>query len=113
LIVRSAAAPTGTGKIAALEVVARPKAKVAPKAIKAAPKAIVRIIDRILIFRFFGLSPLAPIPNEPARRDTIIEDDKDNDGQGSTPLMLPDVQEHDQLATNARHLRDDQARTAI
>jgi hypothetical protein len=59
------------------------------------------------------LSPLAPIPNGPARRDTIIEDDKDNDGQDSKPLMLRDMQEHDQFATNARHLRDDQAQTAI
>jgi hypothetical protein len=56
------------GRMAALEAVARLKTS-------AAPRAIVRIINRILMFR---LTPLAPILKS-ARRETIIEADKDND----------------------------------
>jgi hypothetical protein len=58
--------------MAALEAVARLKASAAPRAMA---RALVRIISRILMFR---LTPLASIL-ESARRETIIEADKDND----------------------------------
>jgi hypothetical protein len=58
--------------MAALEAVARLKASAAPRAMA---RALVRIINRILMFR---LTPLAPI-SKSARGEAIIEADKDND----------------------------------
>jgi hypothetical protein len=68
-MVRSDPVPTGTGVIAALDAVAKPKAN-------AAPRTIVLIINRSLIVVD---SPARPPIRKPAGAKLAIEHDKNND----------------------------------
>jgi hypothetical protein len=67
--------------MAALDAVARPKANATPRE---PARAMVRIIDRFLNLWVNALAPTF----KSARRETIIEDDKDNDRADPQPFML-------------------------